>query len=184
MYDYELLSALVEITRCTEATKILNKFGEQLKCSRLMDLDLLVEDGNLKYPKITLGNYRMDIKYSGDKCTLEVEKIIKKVLCELFHLKEGSIIFRGAQQQENFISFAYEISDAVKSYLLRHQVTNHDAIILSKSHIAHVMVDDKDLMVPLHKVHTACLCIFLQHIVCDQESSLNMIMDIQFTKQI
>jgi len=151
MYDYELLLALVESTDCKEAIKLLDDFSEQLKDSILRNLDLLSEDGELKDPPILPGSHTLKIKYVGGKCTLKNNEIIKMVVYECFHLERVSVTFRGAQ--EGCVTFIYQISSAVKSYLLQYKVTGEDAALLSKHNIVNVLVDDEKLtMPPKHKV--------------------------------
>jgi len=142
MYDYELLLAFVQSIDCEEAMKLLDDFTEQLKNSILQNLDLLPE---LKDPKVLNGTHKLVIKYTGGKCTLESKKIIQDVLYECFHLNRVSIVFKGAE--EGCIAFVFQISSAVKSYLLHYQITNEDVVVLTKHSITHVLIDDEELKV-------------------------------------
>ena len=142
MYDYELLLAFVGSIDCKEATKLLDDFAEQLRHSVLQNLDLLCE---LKDPKVLPGTHKLIIKYTGGECTLESKKIIQDVVYECFHPKKVSIIFRGAE--EGCVAFVFQISGAVKSYLLQYQITDEDVAVLAKHNITHVIIDDEELKV-------------------------------------
>ena len=154
MYDYDLLLALVESTGCDEAIQALDGFAEQLKHSILRNLDLLSEDGALRDPKIMPGTHSLKIKYVGGKCTLENNEIIKRVVYECFHLERVSLTFRGAQ--EGCVALVYQISHAVKSYLEQYQLTGEDTAFLAKHSIAHVLIDDEELKLPLQKQKVYC----------------------------
>ena len=52
------------------------------------------------------GTHKLEIKYVGGKCTLTTIENIQKIIYECFHLKRGSIIFRGAQ--EGCVMFIYQ----------------------------------------------------------------------------
>ena len=142
LYDYELLLAFVESVDCDEAMKLLDDFAEKLKNSILQTLNLLPE---LKDPKILPGTHKLIIKYIGGKCTLENTKFIRNVLYECFHLKRVSITFVGAE--EGCVAFIFQISSAVKSYLLQYKVTTEDVAVLAKHNITHVIIDDQVLKV-------------------------------------
>ena len=142
MYDYELLLALVVSIECEESKKLLNDFTEQLRHSVLQNLDLLPE---LKDPKVLPGTHKLIIKYIGGKCTLESTIFIRNVVYECFQLKKVSIIFRGAE--EGCVAFVFQISSAVRSYLLQYKVTNEVVAVLAKYNITHVLIDDEELKV-------------------------------------
>ncbi|XP_065901883.1 uncharacterized protein [Dysidea avara] len=142
MYDYELLLALAISIGCEESMKLLDDFTEQLKHSVLQNLDLLPE---LKHPKILPGTHKLIIKYIGGTCTLQSKKLIQNVVYECFHLKKVSLIFRGAE--EGCIAFVFQISSAVKSYLLQYKVSTEDVAVLSKHKITHILIDKEELIV-------------------------------------
>ena len=141
IYDYELLLSLVESTGCEEAIKLLDDFAEQLKSSILKSLDLLSEDGKVKNPP---GTHTLKVKYEGGKCTLKKIKMIKKVLYEVFKLNRVSIIFRGAE--DGCVTFVYQVSNAVKLYMLQYQITNLDTALLTIYNITRLLIDNEELI--------------------------------------
>ena len=151
IYDYELLEAFVVSTKCEEAIQLLKNFTEELQNSILRDLDLLSKDGGLRDPKDFMnGTHKLIIKYVGrKKCTLETKEIVESIIYECFHLKKGSIIFKGVQ--EGCVAFVYQISPTVKSYLLQYPLTAKDITVLSDYQIKCFIIDGEELKLP--KVH-------------------------------
>jgi len=144
MYDYELLLALVESTECGEAIKLLDNFSKELHSSILKDLDLLSEDGELRDIKNFIpGTHKLEIKYVGGKFTFTTIENVKRILYECFHLKRGSIIFRGAQ--EGCVALIHQISTTVKSYLLLYQITTQDVMKLTDQKIKSIKIDDVEV---------------------------------------
>ena len=144
MFDYELLLALVESTECEEAIKLLDDFSKELHSSILRDLDLLSEDGDLRDIKSFMpGTHKLEIKYIGGKCTLATKDNVQRIIYECFHLKRGSIIFRGAQ--EGCVALMYQISATVKSHLLQYQITPQNVEKLVDHKIKCVRVDGTEL---------------------------------------
>ena len=143
IYDYELLVAFVESTGCQEAITLLDDFTKTLSSSILSDLDLLSDDGELRDPKDFLpGTHKLVIKYVGGDCTLKTKKLVQSIICEHFRLKNGSIVFKGVQ--EGCVAFIYQISPAVKSYLLHHSViTTTKFYAMNK--IKCLLIDDEEL---------------------------------------
>ena len=147
MYDYELLLVLVESTECEEAIKLLDDFSKELHSSILKDLDLLSEDGELRDIKSFMpGTHKLEIKYVGGKCTLTTIENVQKIIYECFHLKRGSIIFRGAQ--EGCVALIYQISTTVKCHLLHYQITPQDVEKLADHKIKCVNVDGTEINFP------------------------------------
>ena len=147
MYDYELLLALVESTECAEAIQLLDNFSTELHSSILKDLDLLSEDGELRDIKSFMpGTHKLEIKYVGGKCSLKTIENVQRIIYECFHLKRGSIIFRGAQ--EGCVALIYQISTTVKSHLLQYQITPQDVEKLADQKINCIKVDDVELKFP------------------------------------
>jgi len=152
MYDYELLLALVESTECEEAIKLLDDFSEELHSTILKDLDLLSEDGELQDIKNFMpGTHKLEIKYVGGDFTLKAKNRIQSIMYECFHLKRGSIIFRGAQ--EGCVAFIYQISTTVKSHFLQYQITSQDAMKLTNHKIKYIKIDDDDINMLPKLVH-------------------------------
>ena len=133
IYNYDLLMAFLISIDCKEAIKILEGFTEELQNSVLEELDLLSEVGER--------NHTLVIKYIGDKCTLETEKLIRNIICECFHLQTWSVTFDCIQH--GCIALVYHISSAVKSHILQYKTTATDVALLKKSHIKCVIIDNE-----------------------------------------
>ena len=158
MYDYELLMTLVESTMCEEAIKLLDDFSNELHSSILKDLDLLSEDGELRdIESFITGTHKLEIKYVGGKCTLTTIENVKRIICEKFHLKKGSIIFQGAQ--EGCVVIIFQILATVKSRLLQCQISIQDAEKLADGKIRYIKVDDTQIEISpgIKQVCTKCI---------------------------
>ena len=147
MYDFELLLTLVESTECQEAIRLLDDFTKEIRHSILSDLDLLSEDGELLNPKDFMPNtHKLVIKYvGGGKCTLIAKEKIQNIIYECFHLRTGSITFKGVQ--EGCFAFVYQISAAVKCHMLQRENTSSDVIILAENYITCISIDDVKLKI-------------------------------------
>ena len=147
IYDYELLEAFVVSTECEEAIKLLDDFTKELHCPILSDLDLLSKDGELRDPKDFMsGTHKLVIKYVGGKYTLKTKEMVQDIICGCFHLEKGSIIFKGVQ--EGCVSFVYQISPAVKSYLLQYPLTAKNIALISEYQVNSFIIDDEELRLP------------------------------------
>ena len=156
MYDFDLLLALVESTKCQEAVKLLDDFTEELRCSILKDLNLLSEDGELLNPCDFMENtHKLVIKYLGNtECTLETKEKIKNVVYGCFRLKKGCITFKGVQE-----------GCVAKAYMMQIKVTPSDVTTFAEHHIISVSIDDEKLkissQVAINKLHFT-LCALLE----------------------
>ena len=149
IYDYELLTAFVESIECQEAIKLLDDFTKELHSSVLSDLDLLRDNTELRDPKDFMPKtHKLVIKYVGGKCTLKIEKLVRNIICEHFHLKKGSITFIGVE--EGSVALVYQISRAVKSYLHQYTITAETVTVFSDDNIniKCLLIDDKELKLP------------------------------------
>jgi len=145
IYDYELLMAFVDSTKCKEAVELLDNFTTELRSSILSDLDLLSVDGELCDPKNFMPeSHKLIIKYIGGKCTLKTKEMVQNIICECFHLKKGSIIFKSAQ--EGCVAFVYQISPHMKNYLLQYSITIKNIVSFCKSKIKCLMIDNEELI--------------------------------------
>ena len=144
IYNYDLLTALLISIDCTEALKVLQDFTKELQNSVLRELDLVSEIGEPQDPMP--GYHTLVIKYIGDKCTLETEKLIRKIICERFHLQTWSVTFD--RVQHGCIAIVYHISSAVKSRILQCKTTSTDDTLLKKFHIKYIKIDNEVVKMP------------------------------------
>ena len=147
MYDFDLLLALVESTECQEAIQLLDDFTKEIRQSILRDLDLLSESGDLLNPKDFMPHtHKLVIKYVGDgKCTLKAKEKIQNIVYECYHLKKGSITFKGVQ--EGCFAFVYQISAAVKSHMLKIEITPSSVTTFAENHITCILIDEVELKI-------------------------------------
>ena len=122
---------------CNEAIKLLDSFTKELHHSVLVELDLLSEAGEPQNP-ITK-NHKLVVKYTGDKCLVETERLIRNAICESFDLKPWSLTLDCVQ--EGCIALVYRISPAVKSHLLQYKTNASHVALLKNFHIKNVIID-------------------------------------------
>ena len=140
IYDYELLEAFVESTNCQEAIEVLATFTDEMHSSILKELDLLSDCGQKLNPDDLMpGTYTFAIEYIGGHCTIEIKTIIQNVIREHFHLQKGTIIFNGVQKSS--IIFVYQISAAVRLYLLQYQLENESLTCFAEHSITCLIID-------------------------------------------
>ena len=145
IFDYRVLDILVQTSKCPEAIKELTDFSESLQNSILAELDLISEHGELLHPDDFMpGTYKFIIEYVGGKCTIETKEMIQGIVEQSVHLKKGVLIFRGFDLGS--ILFIYQISEAVKNYLLQYKFTEEDVRFLEGNNIRSLIVDDVRIM--------------------------------------
>ena len=156
--DYELLEAFVESTDCPEAIEVLTTFTDEMHNSILKELNLLSDCGKMLNPDDLMpGTYKFAIEYVGGQCTLETKITIQNVIREHFHLQKGTIVFKGVEMACVF--FVYQISAAVKSYLLEYPLNNQNLIAFAAHKITRLLIDGIERKIPLklsQKVHMYC----------------------------
>ena len=118
IYDYRVLDVLIQASECPEAIKQLTDFTKLLHNSILTELDLMSEHGELLHPdKVMPGTYKFIIEYVGRRCTIETKEMVQGIVEQSVCLKKGTLIFKGVDVGS--ILFIYQISEAVKNYLLQ-----------------------------------------------------------------
>ena len=150
IYDYELLQAFLEsLDECDEAVKLLDDFTEELHHSVLIELDLMSESKDQLKPQVPInGTYTLRIKYTGDqKCTLSTKNMVQRIIYESLKLQKQSIVFIGLE--EGCIVFVYQISAAIKSYILQNKITLEGLALLASHDIKYLIVDGTEIPVPL-----------------------------------
>ena len=126
IYDYQVLDVLVQASECPEAIKELTDFTS-LHNSILTEIDLMSEDGELLHPDDFMpGTYKFIIEYVGGKCTIETKEMVQGIVEQSVRLNKGVLIFKGVGTGS--ILFIYQISGAVKDYLLEYKFTEEDLI--------------------------------------------------------
>ena len=145
IYDYQVLDVLVQASECPEAIKELNDFTELLQNSILTEIDLMSEHGELLHPDDFMpGTYKFIIEYVGGKCKIETKEMVQGIVEQSVRLKKGVLIFKGFDVGS--ILFIYQISEAVKNYLLQYKFTEQDVRFLEGNNIASLIVDDVRIM--------------------------------------
>ena len=154
IYDYHVLTILVQASKCPEAIKKLRKFTELRQNSILTEIDLISEHGELLHPDdFMLGTYKFIIEYVGGKCTLETKEMVQSIVEQSVRLRKGVLIFKGVDVAS--IVFIYQISETVKHYLIQYKFTKQHLVFLEGNNIANLIVDGIVIMSSLHqyKVH-------------------------------
>ena len=145
IYDYQVLDVLVQASECPEAIKELTDFTESLYNSILTEIDLMSEHGELLHPDDFMpGTYKFIIEYVGGKCKIETKEMVQGIVEQSVHLKKGVLIFKGVDVGS--ILFIYQISDAVKNYLLEYKFTEEDVKFLKGNNITSLTVDGVRIM--------------------------------------
>ena len=145
IYDYEVLKILVQASECPEAIKELTNFTESLHNSILTEIDLMSEHGELLHPDDFIpGTYKFIIEYVGGKCTIETKEMVQGIVEQSVRLNKGVLIFKGIDSGS--ILFIYQISEAVKDYLLKYKFTEEDIVFLEGNKIRSLIVDGVRIM--------------------------------------
>ena len=145
IYDFQVLGVLVQASGYPEAIKELNDFTELLHNSILKEIDLMSEHGELLHPGDFMpGTYKFIIEYVGGKCTIETKEMVQSIVEQSVRLNKGVLIFKGVDGGS--ILFIYQISEAVKHYLLKYKFTEEDIIFLEDNKIMNLIVDGVKIM--------------------------------------
>ena len=145
IYDYHVLDILVQASDYPEAIKELTEFTRLLQNSILTEIDLISEHGELLHPDDFMpGTYKFIIEYVGGKCTIETKEMVQSIVEQSVRLKKGVLIFKGFDVGS--ILFIYQISEAVKNYLLQYKFTEQDVRFLEGNNITSLIVDDVRIM--------------------------------------
>ena len=145
IYDYRVLSIVVQASQCPEAIKQLTDFTELLQNSILTEIDLISEHGELLHPDDFMpGTYKFIIEYVGGKCTIETKEMVQAIVQQSVRLRKGTLIFKGVDVGS--ILFIYQISEAVKNYLFQYKFTEQDVRFLEGNNITSLIVDGVRIM--------------------------------------
>ena len=140
IYDYDVLTVLVQASKCPEAIKKLRKFTELRQNSILAEIDLISEHGELLHPDDFMPEtYKFIIEYVGGKCTIKTKEMVQSIVEQSVHLRKGVLIFKGVDVAS--ILFIYQISKTVKNYLIQYKFTIKDIAFLEGNNIASLIVD-------------------------------------------
>ena len=147
IYNYEVLDVLVQASDCPEAIKELTDFTESLHNSILTEIDLMSEDGELLHPDDFMpGTYKFIIEYVGGKCTIETKEMVQGIVEQSVRFNKGVLIFKGIDSGS--ILFIYQISEAVKDYLLDYKFAEEDIAFLKVNKIRSLIVNGVKIMNP------------------------------------
>ena len=164
IYDFQLLSVLVQASGYPEAIEELTNFTESLRNSILKEIDLMSDHGELLHPDDFMpGTYKFIIEYVGGKCTIETKEMVQSIVEQSVRLNKGVLIFKGFDAGS--ILFIYQISEVVKHYLLKYKFTEEEVVFLADNKILSLRVDDVTIMssAQLDKVVT---CVYVCLSVC------------------
>jgi len=120
IYDYEVLKILVQASECPEAIKELTDFTKSLHNSILTEIDLMSEHGELLL-------------------SIETKEMVQGIVEQSVRLNKGVLIFKGIDSGS--ILFIYQISEAVKHYLLEYKFTEENVVFLEGNKIRSLIID-------------------------------------------
>ena len=150
IYDYQVLAISVQASGCEEAIRELNNFTEMLQDSILTEKHLMSEHKQLLHPDDFMpGTYKFIIEYMGGKCTLGTKEMIQSIVEQSVHVRKGVLIFR--EFDIGSFLLIYQISEAVKGYLLEYRFTKLDLRFLEENNITNLIADGTGIM-RVHKV--------------------------------
>ena len=145
IYDYRVLDVLVQASGCPEAIKELNDFTKLIQNSILTEIELMTEHEELLHPDDFMpGTFRFVIEYVGGKCTIETKELVQSIVEQSVRITKGVLIFKGVDIGS--ILFVYQISEAVKNYLLQYKFTEQDIAFLEGNNIISLVVDGVMIM--------------------------------------
>ena len=145
IYDYRILDIVVQASGYPEAIEELTDFTESLHNSVLTEIDLMSGNGKLLHPDDLMpGTYKFIIEYVGGKCTIETKEMVQGIVEQSVRLNKGVLIFKGIDAGS--ILFIYQISEAVKNYLLKYKFTKKEIMFLEGNKITRLMVDGASIM--------------------------------------
>ena len=72
------------------------------------------------------------------------KEMVQGIVEQSVHLRKGTLIFKGFDSGS--ILFIYQISEAVKDYLLQYKFTEQDVIFLEGNNITSLIVDGVRIM--------------------------------------
>ena len=108
--------------------------------SILAEIDLISEHGELLHPDDFMpGTYKFIIEYVGGKCTIKTKEMVQSIVEQSVRLRKGVLIFKGVDVAS--ILFIYQVSKAVKNYLIQYKFTIKDIAFLEGNNIASLIVD-------------------------------------------
>ena len=98
------------------------------------------EHGELLHPDDFMpGTYKFIIEYVGGKCIIETKEMVQGIVEKCVRLRKGTFIFKGVHVGS--ILFMYQISEAVRNYLLQYKFTEQDFRFLEGNNITSMIVD-------------------------------------------
>ena len=144
LFDYDLLIYLVNTAECNEAKIIYDSFIAGLDSSVMSNYKLILRCDEFNKKGFLPGTHKLRVKVVQDKCTVEVEKEVKKVISKCFKLEKYALICKGIK--EGCFELIYQISPSVKSYLLQYKFTEYEISQLRAHMITALKIDEVDVV--------------------------------------
>ena len=142
--NYEILIKLLKIVQCKKADEIFQGFLSRIDISALEDVDLV-----LRYEVFeTHGLIKplLRVKVSAEKCTDYIKRRVEGILSSKFNLEKYTLHCRAIKR--GCFELVYEISNALKSYLLDCDYTKSDAVNFTAHNIISLRINDIPLGTP------------------------------------
>ena len=142
IFDYDILTFVIDITDCAEAQEILDNFLGRIDISAFEDTDLALHSE--VYEEEDLMQPLLRIKVNAEKYTLNIKRQIKDIVSKIFHLEEYSLCFCNIKHG----CFVYHISKATMLYLLDFKITGRMMADFATYCIIFLQINDMKVNVP------------------------------------
>ena len=154
MYNYDILTSIVDMAECSEATNIYEGFMSQIDCASLKgapsDTILKCEVYERQGSKPELR-----VKIREKECTMKVETRVKKVLGKKYNLKDYALNLKGIK--EGCFELIYEISNALEAYLLQCNLTEDDFAEFAALNIISIQIGGTKVTIPSEFGNPVCI---------------------------
>jgi len=142
--NYDILTYVVDMAECTEATSIYDSFMATIDSATLKDIPNIalrsdVYEGQGLKPQLR-------VKVGEKECTPAIITKVKKVVSKKFKLKDYTLNLKGIK--DGCIELIYDISNALELYLLQCKLTGQDLVELATHNIMSLQIGDMKLTVP------------------------------------
>ena len=96
---------------------------------------------------------------------------IQRILHEHFRLQKGTVTFKGIGNGSTTLTFIYQISKAVKVYLLQYRLEDEDLAAFAACHVTCLIIDGIKRRIPsLWNVNVSIMSIIVLLTVYDNKS--------------
>ena len=147
IFDYDVLIILLQLIKCKKADEILEEFLSRIDISALEDVDLVAHCKKFDREGLMKPLLRIKIKIDYlEKFTNSMKKEAEETVKLKYNLENYSVRFKGIK--EGCIELVYEISNAMKLYILQYELTGYDLAEFATHNIISLHINDRKLQIP------------------------------------